>query len=179
MVNTLSLPCFYKKYSRVGDFVGWSFPYWELLWNLLSYVRDGVCGACFVFVLQLSGFVIASGVEMLATHDALQSTLLPGRATNWPEKDFSVWVLPLEIFRRRRYSWLKPSGRWCYFACPVTPNYFVSFALNTIGQQLSCCPVLVLQYSWVHTLKSGCSWVYLKGYFEKEKKCRGPQRFFL
>lgn len=57
------------------------------------YVRDRVCSAHFVVLLQLSGFITAAGVGMLATRGMPQSTLLPGTAwegSGQADKDFSV-----------------------------------------------------------------------------------------
>lgn len=50
-----------------------------------------MCGARVVFRLQLLGFILASGVGMLATRDnTLQSTLLPGREVTGQIRIFSV-----------------------------------------------------------------------------------------
>lgn len=97
VTNALPLSYFCKKYSEVGYFVGApkKAPLsrcFLLLRNLLPYAGDAVCGAHFMVVLQLSGFIIASGTGMLATRDtrfrARFCLRLPGRETTGQARTF-------------------------------------------------------------------------------------------
>ena len=72
VTKAVPLAYFCKKYPKVGYFVGCRSLAWvpAAVMKPSRWRRDAVRGAGLVSVLQLSGFITAAGVGMLAVRDA-------------------------------------------------------------------------------------------------------------